>query len=180
MVKKKNKNKKQEKKVLLKVKSITVGMSLIILSVLLLAAIYFYYPTDNSFNIASDNVANVLGAFGASSASFILSFVGLSLPIFLIVVMMWGYKLCRLQKINYIWLRLGAWIVGLLSTSVFLNVITFKQPLGGALGRLISIKLESFLPSHLGWIVTLIAFGIGFLSFNYAINLPLKNTITNY
>ncbi len=171
MAKKQSKKNKKEKLALANLKKRILGIFLIFLSLFLLAAIVFYNPTDNSYNFASNKTTNYLGWLGASSASMMISFLGLFVPLFLVVIMAWGYRLCGLQKIGLISLRIVAWLVGLMSGSLLLNSFANTKVFGGAVGKIISQQITTVLPQNLCWLVGLIAVVVIFVSFNFAIGL---------
>ncbi len=77
------------------------GLTLVVIGIALLGAVCFYSPYDSSFNYAGEKISNLLGTFGAYSADFILTFLGVSLPIFLVVVCVWGFALCCLQPLTH-------------------------------------------------------------------------------
>lgn len=170
------KKKSKKENISYRIKKQTFGMITIVVSLLVLAAVCFYSPGDSSYSLASDKLANLLGMPGASCADIVLTFLGLSLPVFLIVMMFWGYKMVRLQEIGSIWLKLAAWTVGVLSFAIFLDYIPFKPSFGGVFGELINTKLISFFYQvpYIRWIIAFVSFVIGFVCFNYAVSMPLR------
>lgn len=170
--------KKKNKKSTLpsKIRKQAIGMIMIILSLFVLGAVCFYSPGDSSYSLATDKLVNLLGKNGADCADIVLTFLGLSLPIFLIVILFWGYKLCKLQEINHLWLKLLAWFAGVAAFAVFLDYIPFKPSFGGVFGELMNTKLISlfYQVPYIRWIIGIISFVIGFTAFNYAISLPLR------
>ena len=67
-----------------------LGLALLCLFLLLLAALLSYSPTDSSFNVAAprDEVANVVGLAGSYTAGLImdgLGYAGFLLPLALLV-----------------------------------------------------------------------------------------------
>ena len=73
-----------------------------------------FSPADSSFNLATDKVSHIFGYPGANTAAVILTFSGLALPVFVIPVMVWGYKFRRLQEIRYfgciVWYGCWVWL----------------------------------------------------------------------
>ena len=92
------KKKEKEKTLLNKFSRRVYGLLLIAAGWLLLAAVCFYSPADSSFNLAADNIRNLFGYPGASAAAVILTFSGLALPLFVIPVMVWGYRFLLPQR----------------------------------------------------------------------------------
>lgn len=119
-----------------------LGAALILWVVSLILACVFYHHSDAGYNIASSRpVANLLGLYGAKSADAILTWWGLSLPIFLIAPLIWGYGFLRLREMVRPSWRLFAFGLGtmLLATSLAIavpNVNGFKT--GGNVGRFLS------------------------------------------
>ena len=149
--------KKNEKNIYYKISSRIYGLLLIITGWLVLAAVFFYSPTDDSFNLASDNINHFLGYSGASAATVILTFTGLVLPIFVLPVMVWGYKLCCLEEIRFFFLYVVVWLLGIVSAMMSFDFIHFSKPLGGVIGEMLNIKLFSILPDF-KWQSQIIAF----------------------
>ena len=152
------------------------GISLIIASWLLLAAVCFYSRNDSSFNLAADNVNNLFGYPGSNAASIIITFTGLSLPLFLIVPMFWGYKLCRLQEIKFIWLRAVVWLAGINFAALFFAAAGQKMMLGGILGNMENNKILSLLPDfpYIKPLLAAVYFIGAFICFNIAAEIPFK------
>ena len=123
------------------------GIALIILSVAVLATMCFYSEADSSFNLATDKVNNPLGQPGSDLASIIITFTGISLPLFLIVVMLWGYKLCRLEAVSYPWLRLLTAFIGVHIAAMGFDALVPALKLGGELGNLENGKFLELIPN---------------------------------
>lgn len=116
---KKNKNSKS-RKFLCKV----CGFALILLALIIYAALATYHPDDPAFNNQNNNEPlNILGGFGANLAEGILFAFGISLPIFLLGWLVWGYSLLRYNMILEFKSRLLAFAVGLITSSSFFNLV---------------------------------------------------------
>lgn len=122
------------------------GLLLIAAGWLLLAAVCFYSPADSSFNLAADNIRNLFGYPGASAAAVILTFSGLALPLFVIPVMVWGYRLCLLEDIRLFWLHFIVWLLGIAAAMMCFDFVRFAMPLGGVIGRMLNIRLFAVVP----------------------------------
>lgn len=146
------------------------GIALIILSVAVLATICFYSEADSSFNLATDKVNNPLGQSGSDLASIIITFTGISLPLFLIVVMLWGYKLCRLEAASYPWLRLLTAFIGVHIAAMAFDALIPELKLGGELGNLENIKVLEMIPNfaYRKPLLTALWLIISFVCFNLA------------
>jgi len=153
------------------------GILLVIISWVVLAAICFYSQNDSSFNRASDNVDNLFGYAGSNTASIILTFTGLSLPLFLIVTMLWGYRLCRLQEMKYAWLRFLAWLAGINFAALFLDMVASNLVLGGILGKMENIKIFASIPAlpYIKPAFAILYFFLAFLCFNFAAEISLRS-----
>ena len=156
------------------------GLALIAIGLVLMSAICFYSPLDSSFNYAGEKISNLLGAFGANIADFVLTFFGASLPIFLVVVCIWGFSLCCLQPLTHSFFRFFSWLFGVFSASLALNYFE----LGGQTGKLLYTHIMQVLPkiAYRKEIVTATAVIIAFWAFNYAMALSIRfwwNSIVN-
>ena len=140
------KKKEKEKTLLNKFSRRVYGLLLIAAGWLLLAAVCFYSPADSSFNLAADNIRNLFGYPGASAAAVILTFSGLALPLFVIPVMVWGYRLCLLEDIRLFWLHFIVWLLGIAAAMMCFDFVRFAMPLGGVIGRMLNIRLFAVVP----------------------------------
>ncbi len=122
------------------------GLLMIVAGWLVLAAVCFFSPADSSFNLATDKVSHFFGYPGANTAAVILTFSGLALPVFVLPVMVWGYKFCRLQEIRYFWLHCVVWLLGMVAAMICFDFIRFAAPLGGVVGRMLNARLLEVLP----------------------------------
>lgn len=175
------KNKKQT--IWYKISRRVWGIGLIIACWAILAAICFYSAGESSFNLANDKVNGVLGLSGSSIAALVLTFFGLSLPVFILVIMFWGYNICRLQPISNFWLRLLAWFLGVGFLAMAFDFLPMNR-VGGLFGELVNKKLISKIPAfhYMNPTIAGTSLLLGFLLFNYAIDLSLKywwNAIKN-
>ena len=72
------------------------GLLLILAALAVYVSLATYNPADPAFNNQNDNVPlNLLGGFGANLAEFVLFAFGVSLPLFLLGWLVWGYGLIR-------------------------------------------------------------------------------------
>ena len=119
MAKSKKKNRNKNKTTLYyRISRRIYGLMMIIAGWLLLAAVCFYSPADSSFNLAAGDVHNFFGYTGASVATVVLTFSGLALPVFMLPVMVWGYKFCRLEESGFFFLRFVVWLAGVVAAMV--------------------------------------------------------------
>lgn len=166
---------KKKKKITLfdKISRRIYGLLMIAAGWLVLAAVCFYSPTDSSFNLAADNIDNFFGYPGASTAAVILTFTGLVLPLFMIPVMVWGYRFCRLDEIRFFFLHFVVWLLGIVAAMSAFGFIRCAMPLGGVLGQMLSERLLDVLPlfSFKREIVTLAAFLIAVSAFSYTVDI---------
>ena len=166
---------KKKKKITLfdKISRRIYGLLMIVAGWLVLAAVCFYSPTDSSFNLAADNIDNFFGYPGASTAAVILTFTGLALPLFMIPVMVWGYRFCRLDEIRFFFLHFVVWLLGIVAAMSAFGFIRCTMPLGGVLGQMLNERLLDILPlfSFKREIVALVAFLIAVSAFSYAVDI---------
>lgn len=147
MAKSKKKNRNKNKTTLYyRISRRIYGLMMIIAGWLLLAAVCFYSPADSSFNLAAGDVHNFFGYTGASVATVVLTFSGLALPVFMLPVMVWGYKFCRLEESGFFFLRFVVWLTGVVAAMVCFDFILCAEPLGGVIGEMINLRLFELLP----------------------------------
>jgi len=104
-----------------------LGIALIMLGLVFYAAIMSYHANDFSINNAKDGaVQNWLGFWGASIAD-VSAGTGLALPLFMVALFVWGYKLLKYGTLLFLKWRLVAFVCGVLATMPLLSLI-FKQP----------------------------------------------------
>ncbi len=166
---------KKKKKITLfdKISRRIYGLLMIVAGWLVLAAVCFYSPMDSSFNLAADNIDNFFGYPGASTAAVVLSFTGLALPLFMIPVMVWGYRFCRLDEIHFFFLHFVVWLLGIVATMSAFGFVCCVMPLGGVLGQMLNECLLDILPmfSFKREVVALISFLIAVSCFSYAVDI---------
>lgn len=148
------------------------GLALIFATVILWGALTFYSQEDSSFNHAGRKISNFLGEFGADSSDIMITFLGISLPVFMLAFCRWGYALCLLQPLSHIWFRLIAWLAGLCFAAMAFNRIN----MGGEVGKLLSKHLFSVVPdfSYKTECLTTASALMGFLALNFAVALHLR------
>lgn len=126
------------------------GAAFILAAVAIYAALATYHPDDPAFNNQNDNVPlNLLGGFGANLAEGILFAFGLSFPVFLLGWLVWGYNLLRYNTILEFKARILAFIVGLMTTSAFLNLVSQYRFGNYGLGGKPAQKLAGALQTYL-------------------------------
>lgn len=103
------------------------GVVLIAAALALYVSIASYNPDDPSFNNQNGHLpTNLLGSFGANLSEGALCAFGLALPLFLIGWLVWGANLLRYGTVIEIKARIIAFITGLVSLSVYLNLLPYK------------------------------------------------------
>lgn len=139
---------KKKKKITLfdKISRRIYGLLMIAAAWLVLAAVCFYSPADSSFNLATDDIRNFFGYPGASAAAVILTFSGLALPVFVLPVMVWGYRFCKMEEIRLFWLHFVVWLLGIVAAMMCFDFIRAAAPLGGVIGRMLNLRLAEVLP----------------------------------
>lgn len=149
------------------------GMLMIILGWALLAAVCFYSPSDSSFNLATDNTKNLFGYIGASTADTVLTFFGLALPLFTIPLMVWGYRLCKMEDIKWFWLHFAVWLVGIITAMGSLAFINFSFPLGGVLGEMLKQHLFEIVPvfAYKTQVLCVFMFVVTIAAFSYTVDI---------
>ncbi len=156
------------------------GMLMIILSWMVLAAVCFYSPSDSSFNLATDNTKNLFGYVGASTADTILTFFGLSLPLFTVPLMVWGYRLCKMEDIKWFWLHFVVWLAGIVTAMISLSFIDFSFPLGGVLGEMLNQHLFEIVPAfaYKVQVLCVIMFVVTIAAFSYTVDISAHQWYT--
>ena len=125
------------------------GGALIVAAMVIYAALATYHSQDPAFNNQSNTVAlNLLGSFGANLAEGVLFAFGISLPIFLLGWLVWGYHLLRFNVVWEFKARVLAFIVGVVTTSSFFNLVcTYRfgdYGLGGKPAQKIAALLQTY------------------------------------
>lgn len=104
------------------------GLLLIMAALAVYMALVTYHNDDPTFNNRNGNVPlNLLGGFGANLAEAVLFAFGVSLPLFLLGFLVWGYHLLRYGAAAELKARLLAFAVGVCSTSILLNLICYSR-----------------------------------------------------
>lgn len=143
----------------------------------IIAACLGYHAEDAGYNVASSkDVQNFLGASGATVADFILTWFGLSLPIFLLPVLVWAYEVVRYKVCLKFWWRLFAWLMGTVFLAVFISLVWGKIDvfkLGGNLGDFLSRQFYSLIERKFNfaynrYVLEVISGFVAFVSFNFA------------
>lgn len=166
-----------------------LGILLMILPILVDASLADYSSTDPSFNkvtTSSQEVQNFLGLFGATAADAVLSTLGISLIIFLLVPIFWGYSLYRYASFPEYKTRIFAWFVGVLSLSCFTD-LTLNEYLGSfnfpynltgewslALSRPINTYINHLNIPYNTIILEGIILFVSFISFNFSAGITHK------
>ena len=159
------------------------GCTLIALGVVYWAALMSFHRTDPSLNNATDSRAlNLLGRPGAILADLALQSLGLAGFILSVVLIVWGWRVMRLQRQGRWWLRLLLLPFVLVSTAVALAALPkptswpLASGLGGATGAMIMEmlgRLTSASPATLGAGVGLLAATALF----FALGVPVRTYI---
>ena len=125
------------------------GLLLILAALAVYASLATYNPADPAFNNLNDNLPlNALGGFGANLAEFVLFAFGVSLPIFLLGWLVWGYNLLRHNLIIEAKIRILAFVIGLVTTSTFLNLVCRYRFGNYGLGGKPAQKLAAYLQTY--------------------------------
>ncbi len=167
------KKKEKEKTLLNKFTLRVYGLMLIALGWLTLAAICFYSPADSSFNLATDNISNLFGYPGASIAAVIITFSGLVLPLFVIPVMVWGYRFCLLEDIRLFWLHFMVWLLGITVAMMGFDLVGSGLPSGGVIGRMLNTRLLASMPpfSFRQEMITAVVLLVMAITFSYTVDI---------
>ena len=179
----KKSNRKKEKSFLNKVLWRLFGAFIITLTLAAFASLVGYDAADASANVAtSRQIHNYLGSFGSNLADFIVTYWGISLAVFLIAPISWGYNCLRLREFLHPYARILAFFLGSIFFAVFLGLLPseyFGQyRLGGSIGRLFSsLSMNSaniFNFPYRREILLLVSFCLSLLSFNFAVGITYK------
>jgi len=122
-----------------------VGLALLAVSAVLLAAMASWSVDDPSFSYATDKApANWLGFPGAVMADLLLQFLGLAALVMVVPLALWGWAMARRHQPTRMGLRLPAWLGATLLGAGVLAFLpmpaTWPLPtgLGGLAGMLFS------------------------------------------
>ncbi|WP_417771386.1 DNA translocase FtsK 4TM domain-containing protein [Stappia sp.] len=146
-----------------------MGLSLIALCAALAAALATWSTADPSLSHAtSAPVRNALGPVGAVIADVFIQSIGLASAVFLVPVVLWGWRLLTARQTRIATRRIGFWIAGTLLSAGALAALpvpgSWPLPtgLGGFLGDFVHLlpgKLTSGMTA--GMAVILGVFGLG-------------------
>lgn len=115
---KKKTSSKATNSLMVKILGVITGIGLWVFAISLVLSMFGYNPSDESFNVSnSAQINNFMGRFGSYSADFIVNSFGLSIFVFLIPIMVWGFLLIKHQRILEFKIRLFALILGIISLS---------------------------------------------------------------
>ncbi len=141
--------KKQKQSLLKKILLRLSGIFLICGTLFIWVSCLFYHQQDSAINIISDApIKNALGVYGAITADYSLSALGLIVPFFLIIVFRWGYDLARGFGFINAYSRILAFIWGLATGSTALALLpTHWLPIkiGGFFGAFSSTNLMTII-----------------------------------
>ena len=160
-----------------------LGAILIIVTTAMIASCVFYHSADAGYNVASSQaVRNFLGSGGAVVGDWTLTWFGLALPLFFVAPLVWGYELIRYRAFMRPYGRIFAFVLGVLSLSLLLQLIFgeisgFKS--GGALGvffarQFLSLMNRVYAFAYHRVLLGLVSFVLFFMSFNFACGITLQ------
>jgi S-DNA-T family DNA segregation ATPase FtsK/SpoIIIE len=168
---------KKEKSTLSKLIVWSLGTALVVLTVALVVSCLFYSESDAGYNVAnSSTVQNPLGAFGAVSASWILTWFGVALPIFFVAPLIWGYEIVRYRTFLSMYGRLSAFLLGVGCFAVFLSLSVGRIggfSVGGLTGEFFARQFMTLATrvydfAYNRYVLAVLFFLFAFISFNYA------------
>ena len=177
------KAKKKEKSFLNKVLWRLFGAFIITFTLAAFVSLIGYDAMDASSNVATARqINNYLGSFGSKLADFIVSYWGISLAVFLVAPISWGYNCLRLREFLHPYTRIMAFFLGSLFLSIFLGLLPseyFGQyKLGGSIGHLFaSLSMNSSNIFNFPFrreILLFVSFCLTMLSFNFAVGITYK------
>ncbi len=160
------------------------GLLLILAALAVYVSLATYNPADPAFNNQNDNVPlNLLGGFGANLAEFVLFAFGVSLPLFLLGWLVWGYGLIRHNVIIEAKIRVLAFVIGTITTSTFLNLVCYHRfgnyGLGGKPAQKLAASLQTYfndlnLP-YAKYILAAVLLIISLMSLNLVLGITIKD-----
>lgn len=177
------KAKKKEKSFLNKVLWRLFGAFIITFTLAAFVSLIGYDAMDASSNVATARqINNYLGSFGSKLADFIVTYWGISLAVFLVAPISWGYNCLRLREFLHPYTRIMAFFLGSLFLSIFLGLLPseyFGQyKLGGSIGHLFaSLSMNSSNIFNFPFrreILLFVSFCLTMLSFNFAVGITYK------
>ena len=175
---------KKEKSLIARLAVLGIGSGLLVFTLVVIISCLAYNPFDAGYNIAtSKSINNIFGAFGAYSSSWILGWFGVSLPIFLIAPLVWGYEIIRYKTFMHSYGRIFAMLLGVFCTSVFFAICFTKEgrfDVGGDLGvffarQLLSLMTRFYSFYYNKYILAVVLLFISLISFNYACGITLMS-----
>lgn len=175
----KKKNNEKLKKILL----VLLGIFLIASAVAVYVSLLGYHDQDPTFN--NQNGArplNFLGQFGADLSCAVLFLGGAVLPLFVFSWLIWGYGLLRYQTIVEYKIRIVAFFFGVISGSIFADMVTSAKFLGHRMGgvpaqkaaaRMLSAANDLSLPIGRYVLISML-FVVAALALNMALGITFK------
>lgn len=157
-----------------------MGVILIVAAAIIYASILSYCPQDPTFNNQNGaKVVNLLGSFGANLSCAIFFLSGIVIPIFVLSWLTWGYSLFRNALVIELKIRIFSFFCGIVSGTIFLDLITNVKLFGYRLGGEPAQKAAEYLQTRFNDIsvpyghalLVAILFMISFLSFNMALGI---------
>ncbi len=95
------------------------GISLIMTSILVFAAMAGYHSNDPSWRVAGqEEVRNWLGLPGAFVADFLIQSLGLGAAVLTFPFITWGWRVMTLKGLPVLWRNLIIWVIGVLLASL--------------------------------------------------------------
>jgi S-DNA-T family DNA segregation ATPase FtsK/SpoIIIE len=161
-----------------------LGLLLIVAALVILFSVISFNESDPTFN--NQNGApthNWLGSFGANLSCAMLFTGGLVLPFFALALATWGYSLLKHLVVIEYKARLFAFVIGVLSGSVGLNLCCPYKFRGFRLGGEPAQKVAEYLLSQTNrlsvsysrYLVEAALFLISFVALNFVFGVTLKN-----
>ena len=149
-----------------------------------LASVAFFDAGDDALNVSSaENVRNLLGAGGAKTADWVLSWFGLASVVFMAAPIVWGINELRLREFVNPYSRILAWILGIVALSgVLANLPSawFGLKAGGVGGEMFWGLLMTFVRDVYPYPypeipVAVVLFLFAGLCFDYAVGITCKD-----
>ncbi len=135
------------------------GASLVLLSVIMMLAVFSYSSEDTSFNTAGRlDPNNLIGPFGALVSDLLLQFLGLASLIPIITSLIWGLRIIQKKLVSKVIFRLFILILGSLFYAVALSALEISPnwplntKMGGAIGTLALTTLTDYLTTKFTFI----------------------------
>ena len=158
-----------------------LGLSLMILSVFLIIAIFSYSPSDPNFIYSPEDseIKNITGFYGSVMSDFLLQSIGLISFFLTINFFYWGYKILTKKKVDNfilkIFFTLSYVVLGTISLNSFYNdsFWLIDNGNGGFVGRSIKENIYYFSAfiENPYVIYSIISLGIVFFILSLSINL---------